>query len=167
VRRHLSLLIVLAAGAAAFAWPPLGARQGRGLSARVPVGWRARSVETGLERVLQVEGGPLPPLRIEAHFGSPLDPLRYAGALEGRRAGLTAVRLGGVSAFETRTQEAGHAEKFASGGLQEGRRGRVYYLFRDGGSFLVASYAEPRGAWQRWRAERVYRRVLSSLRLVD
>lgn len=151
--------------AAAWAWPPLMKPiRAADLSLRLPAGWSATGFPAGEGALVRVEGGRWPPLLVERHRGLRLDPLAYAGSIRGRRDGLSAVRLGGFDAFRTRTREGAVVEQEDGSGYSMASRERVYFVFRGSDALFVASYQAPRQAWDRWRAERTYRRILSTLK---
>jgi hypothetical protein len=154
------------AAALAWFWPPLLRRSGApGAELRVPAGWTAEAFPAGSgPTVVRVEGGPWPALVIERHRGVKAEALKWAEALPNRRYGLLPISLGPYGAFRVSTLEGEKLQREGPAAVAVPGRERIYFVFRSGDVLYVASYAAPLRAWDRWRAERTYRRILATLK---
>ena len=139
--------------------------RGEALQFTYPGGWRLHSAEhPPYLRRYRLDPPSAPPLLMEQHLRSKVDPFRYAMDLTYLAGPVGKVRLGGRPAAEARTLSPGFVRIEEHSVRSVPQRERRYYVFRMDDSLWVASYEVPRARLQRWRLQRLYRKVLGSLR---
>lgn len=156
-------VMAIAAAAALFGPDRTESYDSKGLRMSVPEGATVHEDGSAKLRRYRVESPGRPPLIVEQHLGAKLEPAAHLERLSGRDGAVRRVRLGAREAAEAAYRTQGTVFSDPRGAASAPERERTVFAMSANGALIVASFDRPSSPWRRWRLERLYRKVLSTL----